>query len=444
MACGCTSACGCDVVGDGTTAAVVRQGDKFIVSSIRLIEAVESTDCIALEVDDEKVLTATPILSSDPSSVELECTENGLAAHVVVDPASTAIVSEGPDGLRVDVPAPTEGSIGPQPGDLIFHEGIGTRAGAIDADGSEVDRVAYSALHDAVSLYATDADRVSGDDTITGIPSTRFMAPGMPLEATVFPFGTTVAAVLGSTSVQVSAPADTSGGDTVVRVYPHGNGDGISTFNTPNASRRYPLGYDYAVGDLVLGELGGGTTTIDPGNLPLHDHPATAVSTVTDPGHDHPATGADAGHDHGALTGAAGSHSHEAGSDGNSDFVTIEEPVDAADFISVLTASGVSWAPGASGATLSFTDYVSIPTHPDTVPADGIAYNQGNRDVTSTVGNHQHSIPTGFAAISVDVVPNTTGVTVATTVDVENAGSATPDPFDVDPDHIVGRWMVVV
>lgn len=440
MACGCTSACGCDVVGDGSTAAVVRQGDKFIVSSIRPIEGVDFTDCIALEIDDEKILTASPILSSDPSSVELECTENGLAAHVVVDPASTAIVSEGPDGLRVDVPAPAEGSIGPQPGDLIFFEGIGTRAGAIDADGSEVDRDDYAALHDALSLKATTANRVSGDDVITGIPSTRFMAPGMPLEATGFPFGMTVAAVLGSTSIQASAPADTSGGDTEVRVYPHGNGDGISTFNTPNASRRYPLGYDYAVGDLVLGDLDGGTATLAPGNLPLHDHPATA--TVNDSGHDHGATGSDAGHDHGALTGNAGSHAHEAGADGNSDFVTIEEPVDAGDFISVLTASGVSWAPGGSGATLSFTDYVSIPTHPDTVPADGIAYNQGNRDVTSTVAAHQHSIPTGFAAISVDVVPNTTGITVD--VDVQDAGSATPTPVDVDPAHIVGRWMVVV
>lgn len=437
MACGCTSACGCDVQGDGTTANVVRQGDKFVVSAIFPFNEVADTDCIALDVDDDKVLTATPILSPDPTSVELECTANGLAAHVNVDPASTAIVSEGPDGLRVDVPAPAEGSIGPQPGDLIFFEGVGPRPGAIDADGSAVNRVAYTALHDAVSLYATDADRIVGDDVITGIPSTRFMAPGMPLEATGFPFGMTVLAVLGSTSIQASAPADNSGGDTEVRVYPHGNGDGIATFNTPNASRRYPLGYDYAVGDLVLGDLGGGTTELVPGNLPLHDHPATAVSTVTDPGHDHAASGADAGHDHGALTGAAGAHSHDAGSAGDSDFVTVEEPVAAGDFVSILTEAGTA----ATGLVVTST--VSIPTHPQAGPGN-IDYAQGNRDVTDTEANHQHSIPTGFASISVDVVPAATGITVGTTVDVQDAGSATPAPFDVDPDHIVGRWMVVV
>lgn len=413
--CGCTSACGCDVQGDGTTASVVRQGDTFIVSAIPLILEVADSDCIALGIDDDKVLTAEPILDPDDvnDAVELVCGPNGLRADLLLDEASTAIVTQGPGGLRVDVP-PADAVTGTeQPGDLIFYGGVGVRPGAIDADGEPVPRAGYADLHDALSLFATDADRVSGSDVITGIPSTRFMAAGMPLEATGFPFGTTVAAVLGSTSIQASANATTSGGDTEVRVYPHGNGDGIATFNTPNMSRRYPKGYDYAVGDLDLGETGGGTTALTAANIPLLTHGVT----VNESPHDHGASASDDGHDHGGVTGTD-NHNHTTATAGRS-FVEVET------------------------ATLQQVRFQSDPGGDSDLVVDANDANTtyGQKNDASVLGNtHDHPIAEGFASITVDVTPNVTGVDV----DVADHGSATPDPIEVDPDHLVGRWMVVV
>src|SRR5688572_23874555 len=116
MACGCETACGCTVIGDGSTAEVVRDGDTFIVSAIHPILGVADTDCIELDVDEDKILTATPVISPDDTSVILECTEDGFAASVRVDQASSAIVSEGPLGLRVDIPPADPTPDSAQPG----------------------------------------------------------------------------------------------------------------------------------------------------------------------------------------------------------------------------------------------------------------------------------------------------------------------------------------
>lgn len=422
--CGCTSACGCNVIGDDVTASVVRTGDTFTVSAIHPIVGVDDTDCIELDIDGSKILTATPRLASDvlvqDGGVDLECTTDGIEASLILDPASTAIVSVGTGGLRVDIPPPPPVPDAGQPGDLIFHTGVGVRASCIDADGSAVPRAGYPALWDALSLYATAASRQALDPTITGIPSTRFMYPGMPLEATGFPFGTTVLSVDSSTQITASAPSSDTGNDTEVRVYPHGNGDGVATFNVPDGSRRFPLGYDYALGGEPIGTLDGQeTVTLTSAEIPAHTHP------VNDPGHDHALSIADAGHDHGGVTGNGGSHSHEPNS-GPVDFVTVDEPVGPADFIAIPTVAGLV------GATS--TSDVSIPTHPQAGPAN-IDYAQGNRDVTDTELAHDHTIPTGFASVSGTAATDVTGITV----DPNTGGGGAHDNM---PPYLVGRWVV--
>lgn len=416
MACGCETACGCNIVGDGVTAEVARVGDTFTVSSINPIMAVDDTDCIELSVAPDKTLTADIILDTDPASVELTCEADGLHAEVVPDPASTAIVSVSADGLRVDVPPPAAGSYGPQAGDLVYHGGIGTRAGAIDADGSDVLRASYPALWDALSLKATTATRTAGVAIVTDIPSTRFMAAGMAIELTSFPFGSTILSVDSGTTITVDNPAGDSGSDTEVRVYPHGNGDGITTFNVPNMSDVFPLGYDYAGATLALGSGGGsGSATLTEANLPAHDHPAA----VTDPGHDHTASSVDAGHDHGGTTGNDGSHTHETSTAGRV-FVEVES----------ATAQQVRVAEDGGGTI----DIVVDANDPNTT------YGQKSDASTDTEGNHAHTISSDSAAITTTVNSDVTGITV----DVQDDPAHVADPIDVLPPYLVGRWMVIV
>lgn len=79
MACGCTTTCGC-VIQAGVGINVMQMGDTFIVS----------------------LATGVPASVADTDSVELDVTGGVLTANVLLDPASTAPVSIGPAGLRVD------------------------------------------------------------------------------------------------------------------------------------------------------------------------------------------------------------------------------------------------------------------------------------------------------------------------------------------------------
>jgi microcystin-dependent protein len=414
MACGCTSACGCDVIGDDVTAAVVRVGDTFTVSSIHPILDVADTDCIELDIDGSKILTASLILAPGTSDggMQLECTPDGLEANIEVDPASTAIVSVSDQGLRVDAPPPPPGDGTGMPGDLIFHGGVGIRANCIDADGSAVPRAGYPALHDALSLYATAASRVAAGTAIMGIPSTRFIAPGMVVEATGFGGVVTVVSVDSSSQITVSSPSVDSGSDTEVRVYPHGNGDGLTTFNVPDGSRRFPLGYDYVAGLEPIGTLDGDEdVTLTGAQIPSHTHP------ITDPLHDHGASSVDAGHNHGGLTGAEGSHDHTPGT-ATRNFVTAEAGPGPGFAISNVTVDD------AAGGT----DY--------SIVVDNGGTQQRNNHVTSFEPDHTHAIPNGNAAITTTVAMDSTGIT-ATDANIGGGGA-----HNNMPPHLIGRWVV--
>jgi microcystin-dependent protein len=413
MPCGCTSACGCNLVpGDNVT--IDRLGDTFTISATGAIVGVEDTDCIDLVIDVDKILTANPILSPDPGSVDLECTPSGIAASVVVDPASTAIVSEGPSGLRVDIPPPPATPDGWAPGDALFFMGFGVRAGFLDADGSDVDRVVYQALWDAVSLMSTTAGRTLGSPIITGLASTRLLEAGMPVEATGFAPLTTVVSVDSASQITVSTNATSDGTPTEVRVYPYGNGDGISSFNVPDFSARFPLGFDYAAapGTQGIGSTGGSSTySLTAFNLPLHDHPATVGGTAS------VATAISGAGSIVATTSTEAAHTHSAPSGRN--FVTIDTPTnvgianDAPDTLTIVLSSG--------------------------------ALDQLNNASTAAAGNHDHSVSIPAATIAAALSLQDGAVNLASvTVDVGDAGTATPADVDTIPPFIVGRWMVHV
>lgn len=415
MPCGCQSACGCSVVGDGTTAEVTRNGDEFTVSAIIPVKSGEDTDCIALDVNIDGELRATPIISPDATAVSLECTEDGFEADVNIDPASTAIVTKGPAGLKVDVPV-VAGTGNEQPGDMVFHMGIGARIGAIDADGQDVLRGDYQALWDALSLVTETATRTAGVDIVTNIPSTRFLAAGMPIELTSFPFGTTIVSVDSGTTITVSNPAGNSGNDTEVRAYPHGNGDGITTFATPNMNNRVPLGYDYIGAGKAIGFMDGQeTVTLNSSEMPVHTHVATVGGSA--------AVGT-------AISGAGSivatsdteaNHTHDTATAGRS-FVEVE----------TATAQQVRFQSDGGGDA----DLVVDANDPNTT------YGQKSDSQTAGDGAHDHDTTIGGGAIA-GLLALTSGAVNLASVTVTNGDAGGGDPHDNMPPFNVGRWMVV-
>lgn len=416
MPCGCQSACGCSVVGDGTTAEVTREGDVFTVSAIPVITDVEATDCVELEISEpDKVLRATLVLDDDPVAVVLECGVDGLKANLTIDPASTATVTQGPDGLKVDVPV-VSGTGNEQPGDMVFHMGIGARIGAIDADGQDVLRGDYPSLWDALSLVTETATRTAGVDVVTNIPSTRFLAAGMTVELTSFPFGTTIVSVDSGTTITVSNPAGNSGNDTEVRAYPHGNGDGITTFATPNMNNRVPLGYDYIGAGKAIGFMDGQeTVTLIEAEIPVHTHLATVGGSA--------AVGT-------AISGAGSivatsdtepNHTHTPATAGRS-FVEAE----------TATIQQVRFQSDGGGDA----DLVVDANDPNTT------YGQKSDAQTAGGGAHDHDTTIGGGAIA-GLLALTSGAVSLASVTVTNDDAGGGGAHDNMMPFNVGRWMVV-
>lgn len=387
MSCGCTSACGCTVLGDGSTTSVVRDGDTFIVTALQFIDKVASTDCIQLAVSGT-TLSAYPILDTDNECVELSCGPDGLRADLVIDDASTAAVSCSEDGLRVDIPPSPPLPDSAQPGDYLFFAGIGSRTGYIDADGSDVDRGVYQTLWDALSLFGSTAVRTLGSPIIDFITDTRFMRPGMPVEATGFAPGTTILSVNSPTQITVTSNATSSGADTEVRAYPYGDGDGNTTFNVPDLNRSFPLGIDNLsiVGETV-GDQGG-----------LED---VTLSTSEIPAHDHNVSASDSGHTHAGSTSSDGTHSHTP-STGGRVFVTVDG-----------TPTQVAFANDAPD------DLTGVFSSGD--------LDQLNNASTSTTPDHFHTFTTDPGNANIGVTEDSVG------------GG---DPHENMPPYTVGRWMV--
>lgn len=427
MSCGCTSACGCNVVGiDPITAA--RAGDTISIGVVLPILGVVDTDCISLAIDpDTKILTSTPILgdaAAEEASVELRCTATGLVGDVRVDGSSTAIVTVGPDGLKVDVPTAPAAPDGRIPGEFLFYPGVSNPVGWLEADGNIVLRTSYPDLHDALSLLTLTGTRVATSDVIDGLPSTSLLGVGMPVEATGFAAGTTIVAINTLSQIQVSTPAIDSGADTEVRAYPHGNADGTFYFNKPDMSDRYPLGFDYNGGPSrpALGVLDGGGATLALANMPEHVH------AITDPGHDHAADSSDSGHDHAGTTDNVGNHTHGTATP-NRNFVE-------------ANSGGITTVHVADGVHTALSDDVRVVVGNDPAPDPSHSVGdltQLNDAGTGGAGAHNHAFTTdtGAANITTAVDANFTGITAT-----ENEGSPTPDPIEINPKHNVGRWLV--
>ncbi len=160
----------------------------------------------------------------------------------------------------------------------------------LDCNGAAVSRTAYSACFSALTVNST-CNSTTGGATLTNVPAgvTDYVWPGDQLTLTASGGAIyTVSSVTSTTIVLTSGVGITAATGATFVSYPHGAGDGSTTFNLPDARGRTLAGYGgvgtNAQPDVNVGQ-GGGTQTITLTSAQLASHSHT--STVTDPGHSH-------------------------------------------------------------------------------------------------------------------------------------------------------------
>ncbi len=178
-------------------------------------------------------------------------------------------------------------------------------------DGSTVSRTAFAALMAAITI-GTTGNVSSGSPNVTVIPSTAVaeMGVGMKIEGLGIPSGATIASILSTTSIQLSANAVGTHTGTALTVFPWGNGDGSTTYNLPDCRGKTPTGANgtgsNASPTYTIGQTGGEQAhTLVTGELATHNHP--------DSGHTH-------SHAHGGATGGTSANHVHNGLSGGQQF----------------------------------------------------------------------------------------------------------------------------
>jgi len=166
------------------------------------------------------------------------------------------------------------------------------------AYGQAISRTTYSALLAATTITQS-VTRTNGSPTLTGFTDTTQIRAGAPIEGTGIPTSTTIVSC-ASTTCTMSANAISSG-TANASVFPHGNGDGSTTFNiahcdgavlygrnnmsgTPSSrlSSTYTINSPNALG----ASIGVQNITLAQTNVPNY---ALSIS-ISDPGHSHVAS----------------------------------------------------------------------------------------------------------------------------------------------------------
>lgn len=128
-------------------------------------------------------------------------------------------------------------------GTTVYYDGLTEPNGWLFSYGQAISRTTYSSLFSALTATAT-ATRSNGSTSLTSV-STDFSALGVvgaTIEGTGISTGTTITAVT-ATTITLSAAASGNGSITI-RILPHGQGDGSTTFNVPDSRGRVLAGRD--------------------------------------------------------------------------------------------------------------------------------------------------------------------------------------------------------
>lgn len=182
-------------------------------------------------------------------------------------------------------------------GFIMPYAGNSLPSGYDFAAGQAYNRTTFSALLTVLTITQS-ATCTNMSTSITGLTDTHQMGVGQPVESLALPPGTTIASIVSSTSITVSAAVTASSGPCSLQVFPYGNGNGATTFNLPDL-RGYAIAGPDNMNNTVasvltsttrtggwdfLGAAGGSQAYIMlQANLPA----IKPAITITDPGHFH-------------------------------------------------------------------------------------------------------------------------------------------------------------
>jgi microcystin-dependent protein len=198
-----------------------------------------------------------------------------------------------------------------RPGTLRYTAEVRLGAGWLWADGSAVPRVTYADLFNAICPLFTGTV-TNANVTITAVSEDLRLLGlvGAKIEGAGIGAGVTITAVTVNTLTLSSAIAGGTFAATPLRLFPHGNGNGSTTFNLPNCKGRAIIGRSN-MGDGLdnglitvagsgmdgtkLANAGGGQTIVlTVPNLPAHTHPISlsgSATVTTAPDHNHAFSG---------------------------------------------------------------------------------------------------------------------------------------------------------
>lgn len=169
--------------------------------------------------------------------------ENQVAANTVTPGTDTSWLVISGTGQGVPV------------GTVLDFAAASLPSGFLLCDGSQISRTTYAALLNTITFTQTGT-LTNGANTVSGLSSTANMygvfnaVPGMAVEGTGIPPGTTILAVVDGTDITLSANA-TAGGAQSLTFFPWSNGNGTTTFSLPDFRRKVAVG-------------SGGTASTDP------------------------------------------------------------------------------------------------------------------------------------------------------------------------------------
>jgi hypothetical protein len=182
-----------------------------------------------------------PIAPSDGSITEPKHADGGVSTRALAAAAVTEAKIATGAVSATKLASAVSRALMPIGAELDF-AGVNPPAGWLLAFGQTVSRVTYSDLLTAMTASVT-GNTANGSLTITGVSVDlrNLGLEGSPIEGLNIPGGATVASVTINTIVlSANATGTTSG--VQIRIFPHGNGDGSSTFTLPDMRDRTGVG----------------------------------------------------------------------------------------------------------------------------------------------------------------------------------------------------------
>ena len=166
------------------------------------------------------------------------------------------------------------------PGTVIDYAGFTVPSGYLACDGTAVSRTTYALLMGVIS-QTQNGTTTSASAVVTGLSSTAQMWAGITIESANFAPGTKILSVDSST--QVTMDSNASASSTVsIQFFNWGNGDGSTTFNTPDLRRYTTIGQGgTAYAGTTVGQVSG-TRVGQTGGQEAHTQVIAELAT-----HDH-------------------------------------------------------------------------------------------------------------------------------------------------------------